>query len=251
MGTQAVETDFQGPLDKDCVGLVLGRSSSTMKGLFVLPGVIDPDYTGVVKVMCWSPRGIISIAPGDRIAQLLVLRSAHNNFPAENKDRGNQGFGSTGVDLACLSVNLDHRPMVTLEIEGRQFSGLLDTGADRSIIRRQDWPKRWPTQQASQSLQGLGYQNTPDVSARSLSWRMEEQSGTFQPFVVDLPLSLWGRDVQQQMGLKLTNEFSKGSQQIMKDQGYFPGRGLGSRLQGIASPIEATGKTDRSGLGFS
>jgi hypothetical protein len=55
MGTQVIETDFKGPLQKDTVGLLFGRSLSALRGLIVHPGVIDPDYQGVVKVMVSSP----------------------------------------------------------------------------------------------------------------------------------------------------------------------------------------------------
>ena len=88
IGVQPIDTDFKGPLPKDTVGLLLGRSSSALKGLQITPGVIDPDYTGVVKVLVASPAGISAISPGDRIAQLLLLPSLHEYFPANIKIRG-------------------------------------------------------------------------------------------------------------------------------------------------------------------
>ena len=51
MGVQLVDSDFKGPLDPGSVGLLIGRSSTTLRGLGVHPGIIDPDYTGVVKIM--------------------------------------------------------------------------------------------------------------------------------------------------------------------------------------------------------
>ena len=77
---QILTSDMSGPLPEGQVGIVLGRSSSTMKGLMILPGVIDPDYTGKIKLLCHSLSGVISIAPGDRIAQLLLLPSFHEMF---------------------------------------------------------------------------------------------------------------------------------------------------------------------------
>ncbi|KAL6063178.1 hypothetical protein STEG23_037830 [Scotinomys teguina] len=222
MGVQAIETDLSGPLERGTVGLVLGRSSSTMRGLFVLPGVVDSDYTGMIKVLCHSPHGIISIAPGDSIAQLLVLPSLHEQFKAKDKERKDGGLGSSGVHLACLSMEMDQRPILDLLIEGKVFSGLLDTGADQSIIQSNAWPKHWPLQNSSQTLQGLGYAHTPSISAKELTWRMEDQQGTVQPFVVDIPINLWGRDIQQQLQLRLTNDYSEASKNMMKSQGYVP-----------------------------
>lgn len=84
MGTQLVDTDSKGPLPADTVGLILRRSSATMQGLIVHPGVIDPDFAGQVKIMVSSPRGIVAISPGDRIAQLLLLTRYHSKFPAKD-----------------------------------------------------------------------------------------------------------------------------------------------------------------------
>lgn len=79
-----MDKDFKGPLPADTMGLILGRSSVTMQGLIFHHGVIDPDFTGQVKIMVSSPRGIIAISPGDRIAQLLLLPSYHSKFPAKD-----------------------------------------------------------------------------------------------------------------------------------------------------------------------
>nr|XP_030725072.1 endogenous retrovirus group K member 7 Pro protein-like [Globicephala melas] len=237
MGIQPIDTDMKGPLPRGTVGLVLGRSSSILKGLIVLPGVIDPDYIGVIKVMCQSPRGIITIASGDRIAQLLILPSFHENYPA--------------CSAAFLSLSLDDRPMMSLTVEGKTFSGLVDTGADRSIITTRDWPGFWPLQESSQTLQGLGYAQTPKVSSKELTWISKDQKGRFQPFVVEgLPFNLWGRDVQSQMKLRLTNDYSEVAQNIMLKSGFIPNRGIGRKLQGMTAPIEARGNLNRRGLGF-
>ena len=209
MGTQVIETDFKGPLQKDTVGLLFGHSLSALRGLIVHPGVIDPDYQGVVKVMVSSPRGIVSISPGDRVAQIVLLPSLHGLFPSAGKQRGKGGFGASGVDLTCLSLQMDQRPVLELKVDGQAILGLLDTGADRSIIAQKDWPQGWPVQNSNQKLRGLGYAKAPDMNARSLKWKdAEGHSGEIQPYVLELPISLWGRDLLKDLGLRLTNESS-------------------------------------------
>lgn len=99
--------------------------------------MIDPDYTGVVKILVASPSDISAISPGDKIAQLLLLPSLHKYFPANNKIR-ESGLGSTGSWFTFLSMELGDRSMLTLEVEGRSFLGLLDKGADHSIISTHD-----------------------------------------------------------------------------------------------------------------
>ena len=96
-GVQLVDSDLKGSLPADPIGLILGRSSETMQGLIVHPGVIDSDYIGQVKIMVSSPMGIVAISPRDHIAQLLLLPSCHSQFPAKEEERGDKGFGSTGT----------------------------------------------------------------------------------------------------------------------------------------------------------
>ena len=242
-----MDSDFKGPLPADTVGLILGRSSVTMQGLIVHPGVIDSDYTGQVKIMVSSPRGIVAISPRDRIAQLLLLPSCHSQFPAKEEERGDKGFGSTGTSAIFCSLDLDERPLLQLIIEGKSISGLLDTGADHSIISVKDWPSGWPRQRSEQTLRGLGYAQMPEMSSRHLNWRDEEgHSGHFQPYVLPIPISLWGRDLMKKMGFKLTNEgpYSTQAQQMMLHSGYKPGKGLGRYLQGRLSLIPVERKND-------
>jgi dUTP pyrophosphatase len=91
------------------VGLICSRSGLAHKhGIFVLnaPGIIDPDYTGELKVILgrlpmdpvWpglEPN--FHIMRGDRIAQLLILPFATFAANASSLVRGDAGLGSTGV----------------------------------------------------------------------------------------------------------------------------------------------------------
>ncbi|KAL6054722.1 hypothetical protein STEG23_026560 [Scotinomys teguina] len=200
----------------------------------------------------------------DEFSDLTLLDSAEDELESEEeedleeavaaceRERENKGLGSSGIDLAYLSLNLDEHLIITLKIEGKDFPGLLDTGADRSIIRKEDWLKRWPLQASSQTLQGLGYAKAPEISAKELTWTYQEgQEGKFQPFVVELPITLWGRDVLSQMNFMLTTEYSEASRNMMRNSGFIPGKGLGKHLQGMAEPLVPIGKQDHRGLDFS
>ncbi|XP_023363301.1 uncharacterized protein LOC100950366 [Otolemur garnettii] len=57
MGVQPIGTGVYGPLPYTCVALLLKRSSTALKGLFVVPGVIDADYKRKIQILAHSPQG--------------------------------------------------------------------------------------------------------------------------------------------------------------------------------------------------
>jgi dUTP pyrophosphatase len=83
-------------------GLVLGNSV----------GLIDADYEGPLLISAWNRNparpgaGGIAINPGDRIAQLVFVRTARPAFAvvtafSERGKRQASGFGSTGTAAPC------------------------------------------------------------------------------------------------------------------------------------------------------
>jgi len=91
--------------DPGLCALVLPRSGLGHKHGIVLgngTGLIDADYQGPLLISVWN-RGseTFTIAPGDRIAQLLLLpivRAALRVVDTfEQSARGDGGFGHTGV----------------------------------------------------------------------------------------------------------------------------------------------------------
>ncbi len=87
------------------VGLVHPRSGLAAKhGVTLLntPGTIDAGYRGEIKVILYnSADEPFEVQSGDRIAQLLVQEVCRAEFyPVQvlpGSDRGDGGFGSTGV----------------------------------------------------------------------------------------------------------------------------------------------------------
>ena len=98
----AVATGIHVEIPAGHVGLVWPRSGLAVRhGIDTLAGVIDSDYRGEVKVVLvnhgpepWA------VAPGDRIAQLLIQPVARARFTRAAlapSGRGAGGFGSTGA----------------------------------------------------------------------------------------------------------------------------------------------------------
>jgi len=84
-------------------GRIAPRSGLAVKhGLDVLAGVVDPDYTGELKVVLVNTdlRVPFFIKPGYRIAQLILECFVATDVVETNQlpttERGADGFGSTG-----------------------------------------------------------------------------------------------------------------------------------------------------------
>ena len=149
-------TGHYGPIPPGTVGLILGHSSCTMRGLMVLTGVVDEDYEGEIHVMVNVVKtGNAYLQKGERFAQLLLLPYVK---PMKASDKIRQGgFGSTNLTAALSTLLKEHQKiMLTLCIQGKNFTGMLDTGANISIIRAAEWPLDWGKVIAPSRLLGVG-----------------------------------------------------------------------------------------------
>lgn len=66
-------TSVCGPLPFQTHALLLGCSSTTCTGLFILPGIINADYKGEIKNMACTPNPPCTVAQGIRLTQLIPL----------------------------------------------------------------------------------------------------------------------------------------------------------------------------------
>ncbi|RLV62935.1 hypothetical protein DV515_00018794, partial [Chloebia gouldiae] len=210
-----IQTGVKGPIminGQTVGGLLLGRSSAFMMGLFVLLGVIDADYTGEIMIMAHTPFPPIRIQQGQRIAQLVPLPQLSKGIvPAHDVKRGKGGFGSTG-GIALLTLDLSTRPKKTVELRYREqkctLTALLDTGADSSIISPQSWPQGWPVQASTSTITGVGGMTLASKSPLlTVVIGNRRLNAVFS--IVQLPPTvqcLVGRDILTQLGIVLTNE---------------------------------------------
>lgn len=90
--------------DPNLCALILPRSGLGHRHGIVLgngTGLIDADYQGPLMISCWNrSREAFTIAPGDRIAQLVVVPVVRVRFEQvadfTSSERGDGGFGSSG-----------------------------------------------------------------------------------------------------------------------------------------------------------
>lgn len=101
-GNALIGTGLAVRIPDGCYGRVAPRSGLAVKHCIqVGAGVIDPDYTGEIKVVLFN-HGLkdFEIKKGDRIAQLVLERCETPMIKeisiVEDTERGSDGFGSTG-----------------------------------------------------------------------------------------------------------------------------------------------------------
>jgi dUTP diphosphatase len=102
----SVGTGLAVAIPEGLAGLVVPRSGLALKHGIALvnsPGLIDPGYRGEVRVLLLNTdtSSEFRVAPGERIAQLLLVPIAHASpieaDSLESSARGPSGFGSSGL----------------------------------------------------------------------------------------------------------------------------------------------------------
>ncbi|NXS69958.1 POK9 protein, partial [Pandion haliaetus] len=139
-----IPTTAYGPLyheNSPLGGLLLGRSSVGKLGLIIIPGVIDSDFTGNIKIMAYTLHPPLHIPKGSKIAQIVAFLNCQPSCdqPKDEwqKSRGSGGFGSTGPSTMFtqkLSERSTQPVIIRQGSESVQLYPLLDTGADVTII---------------------------------------------------------------------------------------------------------------------
>ncbi|XP_068856682.1 deoxyuridine 5'-triphosphate nucleotidohydrolase-like [Aphelocoma coerulescens] len=107
-----IPTTAKGPLSSDgphLGGLLVGWSSTSRQGVVVLPGVIDADYTGEIKIMAYTLQLPMNIPQGSHIAQIVPLPQMTNRGTTNSSVPGDHAFGSSGFNV-FWTLNLAQRP---------------------------------------------------------------------------------------------------------------------------------------------
>ena len=99
---KAIRTGLTFEFPPEYGALVHDRSGLAIKGICTLAGVIDPGHRGELKVVLTNlGKDVFPIKPGDRIAQLRIVRRLEVEFTEvdsiSSTARDVRGFGSTGT----------------------------------------------------------------------------------------------------------------------------------------------------------
>lgn len=208
-----IPTAVNGPLEQGQSVLLLGRSSTTLLGLFVPPGVIDADFSGEIKIMVWTPFLPCTVSQGSKISQLIFFTVPMSTNTVQKRN-GEEGFGSTGAPQIFWTQQLTVQRLTCkckLSWQGQHvtLTGIFDTGADVMVISQAKWPPRWPLTAVPQALTGIRRSSTSFQSKNFIQIvGPEGHTATIKPFVLQIPTVLWGHDMLSQMGVRIGSDFS-------------------------------------------
>lgn len=101
-GNATVDTGVHVQIPEGYVGMIKTKSGINLKKDITTEGVIDAGYTGCIIVKLYNHGNNAQIfKAGDKITQLVIEPIATPGFTLveelEETERGNNGFGSTGV----------------------------------------------------------------------------------------------------------------------------------------------------------
>ena len=134
---------------------------------------------------------------GDKITQLLLLPYISINF---SNAVWIGGFDSTDQKQSLWTSLISEyaQPNINIKVNGKRFSGLLNTGSDITIIYKYLWPKSWPIQKISCQIAKISQTKVQEVYQSTQIYPYEGPKGqptTLRPYVIDTPLNLIKRDL--------------------------------------------------------
>ena len=137
---------------------------------------------------------------GNKIAQLIPL--SYISINSTNDVQTGVFDNSDKKQSLWTSIISEYtQPNINIKINGKIFSGLLDTRSDITIISKHLWPKSLPVQKISCQIAGISQTKVQEVYQSTQIYpceRPEGQPATLRPYVIDTPLNLIKRDLLMQ-----------------------------------------------------
>ncbi|TRZ08545.1 hypothetical protein HGM15179_018558 [Zosterops borbonicus] len=183
----------------DTKWVVVGDCKFTPPEVEIVPQTTasDPEWFAL-WLRCTSPP--IYLPKGQIIAQAIP------SLPERECPEGNCKTCHPQVNSAFLITKDRPEELCKLKVgeETKHIKGLLDTGADVTIIPEHLWPSHWPLQTVVEQVEGVG---GLQLAKRSKSVVQIEgskgQLASVRPFVLNYKAPLWGRDIMAQWGVTI------------------------------------------------
>lgn len=135
--------------------------------------------------MLWTPVPPCFIPAGQCIAQNIPFS---NKTPNGKGKHGTNNFGRTGEpQIFWTSTITTAQPTLTWTIDDKKIKGLVDTRADISITKNNEWPSDWPTITPTLTLIGVRGMQRPRQSAHlCLVLGPDGQTAQVAPFIASI-----------------------------------------------------------------
>ncbi|RMB89617.1 hypothetical protein DUI87_33981 [Hirundo rustica rustica] len=173
--------------------IVVGDCKHTPKEIEILPGAFDNNPGKfVLWLRCTHPPTFLP--KGQTVAQIIPTW--------EHLEEDN-------IPTACPVHNITEvKPQVGCELqvgdEAINITGLLDTGADVTVIPAKHWPSRWALENVAGHVQGIGGMQLARQSKSVVQIKGPKgQLASLRPFVLDYREPLLGRDLMAQWGVTI------------------------------------------------
>ena len=114
-------------------------------------------------------------------AQLLLLPYISIN---SSNDVQTDGFDNSDQKQSLWTSIISEytQPNVNIKINGKKFSGLLDTRSDITIISKHLCPKSWPIQRISCQIEGISQTKIQEVYQNVQIYPYEGPKGSLQHY---------------------------------------------------------------------
>ncbi|RMC20060.1 hypothetical protein DUI87_00906 [Hirundo rustica rustica] len=173
---------------------VIGDTAYTPLEVEVAPMTIKGKITGLMLLArCMHPP--FYLVEGQVLAQTIPIPAEILVFGKSPEVYWAEVVGENKPSLACnLACGSDR-----LHVEG-----VLDSGADVTVIPESMWPSHWELQPVAGKLQGIGGITMAKISKNIV--QIEGPDGKLAnvcPFVAEYKASSWGRDTMSQWGVQL------------------------------------------------
>ena len=181
---QQLPTSIRGPFPDTSICLILPRMDRLPATVTLTAGLVRITDSSQLLIPGFSTVPCV-LTKGLEIARLYLLTSTPtapvDSLPPQ-------------AAMALIKIT-EERPHLVLEMGGRKIKGLLDTGADVTVIARKDWPDQWATT-VTQEVFGVGGFEPAHQSVHPITFQSDSGSMVqLRPLVMDVPITLWGRDL--------------------------------------------------------
>ncbi|RMC12523.1 hypothetical protein DUI87_10043 [Hirundo rustica rustica] len=190
----SVNTEEQGPRPvEEGEFIVIGDCKHTPLEIEILPGTLVNNPGRIVLwLRCAHPPTYL--AKGQVIAQMIPTRGSR--------------VTSETLMVCPVQAITEERPRVACEFsvggEALKITGLLDTGADVTVVPAKDWPSHWALQNVAGHVQGVGGLQLAKQSKSVVQIKGPGgQLANIRPFVLNYKEPLLGRDLMSQWGVTI------------------------------------------------